>query len=135
MSITGRLKVVVVAGLSIMLLLQTVTGKAQSIIARVKCSSETIALSSLFPARKRVEGPSFNPIVECVVLPQQEKKIGNQVKSETINCYSRSSERLQLYRTEREEETSPCSERQSKASEMNVPNEANGGERSHSQSF
>ena len=71
----------------------------------------------------------------CGFAAAEKEKIGNQVKSETINCYSRSSERLQLYRTERKEETSPCFERQSKASEINAPNEANGGERSHSQSF
>ena len=57
-----------------MFLLQKVTGKAQSIITRVKCPSEATALSSLFPARKRVEGPSFDPTAECVVLPQQKKK-------------------------------------------------------------
>lgn len=71
----------------------------------------------------------------CGFAPAEKEKISNQVESETINRYSRSTERLQLYRTEREEETSPCFERQSKGSEINATNEANGGERSHSQSF
>ena len=68
------MKVVVIARFKDCVLLQKITGKAQSIIARVKCPSEASALSSLFPGRKRVEGPSFDPTAECVVLPQQKKK-------------------------------------------------------------
>ena len=60
--------------------LQTTTQKAQSIISRVKCPSETTVLGSLFPAtRKRHE--SFDPTAECI---QKKKKA-------VIRCHNKPS--------------------------------------------